>query len=91
MAARRLDRRNLYCVDTFARWLGARHALLARADLFRRAGYQLYSRLGLTLWHNIPPADVRTARIGTGALWALAALVSLTTLEVARELRGKDV
>ena len=35
---------------------------------------------GLTLWSNIPPADVRTARIGTGGLWALAALVSLTTL-----------
>jgi len=35
---------------------------------------------GLTLWRNIPSGDVRTARIGTGALWALAALVSLTTL-----------
>jgi hypothetical protein len=35
---------------------------------------------GLTLWYNIPTADVRTARIGTGALWAVAALVSLTTL-----------
>src|SRR5271170_5802385 len=35
---------------------------------------------GLTLWHNIPSAEVRTARIGTGALWAVAALVSLTTL-----------
>jgi len=44
---------------------------------------------GLTLWHNIPSADVRTARIGTGALWALAALVSLTTLGSAPELRKK--
>jgi hypothetical protein len=35
---------------------------------------------GLTLWYNIPSADVRSARIGTGALWALAALVSLMTL-----------
>jgi len=34
----------------------------------------------LTLWNNVPVADVRTARIGTGALWALAALLSLTTL-----------
>jgi hypothetical protein len=42
---------------------------------------------GLTLWGNVPSADVRTARIGTGALWALAALVSLTTLGSARELR----
>jgi hypothetical protein len=42
---------------------------------------------GLTLWHNIPSADVRTARIGTGALWAVAALVSLTTLGRAPELR----
>ncbi len=39
---------------------------------------------GVTLWSNIPSADVRTARIGTGALWALAALVSLTTLGIAR-------
>ena len=35
---------------------------------------------GLTLWGSVPSADVRIARIGTGALWALAALVSLTTL-----------
>lgn len=44
---------------------------------------------GLTLWHNIPSADVRAARIGTGALWALAALVSLTTLGGAAEVREK--
>jgi hypothetical protein len=42
---------------------------------------------GLTLWYNIPPADVRAARVGTGALWALAALVSLTTLAKARDSR----
>jgi len=41
------------------------------------------------LWHNIPSADVRAARIGTGALWALAALVSLTTLGGAAEVREK--
>lgn len=35
---------------------------------------------GLTLWHNVPSNDVRSARIGTGTLWALAAVVSLTTL-----------
>jgi len=35
---------------------------------------------GLTLWRSVPAADVRTARIGTGALWALAALASLTTV-----------
>jgi hypothetical protein len=34
----------------------------------------------LTLWYDIPASDVRTARIGTGALWAVAALLSLTTL-----------
>jgi hypothetical protein len=44
---------------------------------------------GLTLWSNVPPADVRTARIGTGALWAVAALASLTTLGSAAELRKK--
>ncbi len=46
---------------------------------------------GLTLWSNVPPANVRSARIGTGALWAVAALVSLTTLGNAAELRKKDV
>jgi hypothetical protein len=46
---------------------------------------------GLTLWRNIPSADVRTARIGTGVLWALAALVSLTTLGNPRELGRKGV
>lgn len=35
---------------------------------------------GLTLWSNIPSADVHTARIATGALWVVAALLSLTTL-----------
>ncbi len=35
---------------------------------------------GLTLWYNIPSADVRAARIGTGVLWALGALLSLATL-----------
>jgi hypothetical protein len=34
----------------------------------------------LTLWRAIPPTNVRTARIGTGVLWALAALLSLVTL-----------
>jgi hypothetical protein len=42
---------------------------------------------GLTLWRNVPDADVRLARIGTGALWAVAALVSLTTLASAPEGR----
>jgi hypothetical protein len=45
----------------------------------------------LTLWHNIPSADVRNARIGTGALWAVAAIVSLTTLgRGAVQARGDD-
>jgi hypothetical protein len=35
---------------------------------------------GLTLWYDIPGANVRTARLGTGVLWAVAALLSLTTL-----------
>jgi hypothetical protein len=35
---------------------------------------------GLTLWSEIPAADVRIARIGTGGFWAAAALVSLTTV-----------
>jgi hypothetical protein len=42
------------------------------------------------MWHNIPSADVRIVRIGTGALWAVAALVSLTTLRSAPELRKNN-
>lgn len=44
---------------------------------------------GLTLWMEIPSAEVRLARIGTGALWALAALVSLATLASAPEFGRK--
>jgi len=36
--------------------------------------------LGLTLWSEIPAGDVRTARLGTGALWALGAVISLATV-----------
>jgi hypothetical protein len=43
---------------------------------------------GLTVWRNVAMESVRTARIGTGALWALAALLSLTTLRNA-EAKGK--
>ena len=46
---------------------------------------------GLTLWSGISSADVRTARITTGALWAAAALASLTTLRGAPGVRRKDV
>jgi len=35
---------------------------------------------GLTLWRTIPSGQVHNARIGTGVLWTLAALVSLTTM-----------
>jgi len=45
--------------------------------------------LGLTLWSEIPADNVRTARLGTGALWALAALVSLTTVGRAEKAVSK--
>jgi len=35
---------------------------------------------GMTLWRTISQADVRTARLATGALWTLAAVASLTTV-----------
>jgi hypothetical protein len=34
----------------------------------------------LTVWSTAAPAQVRSARMFTGTLWALAAIVSLTTL-----------
>jgi hypothetical protein len=46
---------------------------------------------GLTLWGSAPDADVRMVRIGTGTLWALAALVSLTTLRGAADSPGNRV
>jgi hypothetical protein len=42
---------------------------------------------GLTAWRAIPVAEVRTARVATGALWAVAALLSLTT--VGREKKSQ--
>lgn len=36
--------------------------------------------LVLTLWSEVPADDVRTARLVTGALWALGAVMSLTTV-----------
>jgi len=42
---------------------------------------------GMTLWNNISLSQVRAARIGTGTLWALAALLSLTTLRGVSEIR----
>jgi hypothetical protein len=36
--------------------------------------------LGLTLWSSIPAADVRMARLATGALWTLGAVAGLTTV-----------
>lgn len=35
---------------------------------------------GLTVWKTAPAADVRTTRIATGTLWALAGLLSLMTV-----------
>jgi hypothetical protein len=35
---------------------------------------------GLTLWRTIEVANVRTVRVATGTLWALAAVLSLTTV-----------
>ncbi|HSZ60653.1 MAG TPA: hypothetical protein VK828_02585 [Terriglobales bacterium] len=42
----------------------------------------------VTLWRGIPVSDVRLARIVTGALWALAALVSLTTMRGVSDKRA---
>jgi hypothetical protein len=36
--------------------------------------------LGLTLWSTVSLDQVHNARIGTGALWALAAVASLSTI-----------
>ena len=71
--------------------LALRHALSARARILRPARLNFVVGCGLTLWSNVPSADVRSARIGTGALWAAAALVSLTTLGSASEFTSELV
>ena len=40
-------------------------------------------------WHTIPLDDVRAARVGTGTLWALAAVLSLTTLGRSKTKTGR--
>ncbi len=45
---------------------------------------------GLTVWHNIQTADVRSARVATGVLWALAGIVSLTTIGGATDAPHKE-
>ncbi len=45
---------------------------------------------GLTLWSSVPLNDMRHARVATGALWALAALVSLTTVGRARSVGAEE-
>jgi len=42
----------------------------------------------LTLWRTIPTSDVRNARIGTGILWSIAALASLSTMGRAARLES---
>jgi hypothetical protein len=42
---------------------------------------------GLTVWKMAPAQDVRTTRICTGVLWALAGVLSLTT--VGREKKSQ--
>jgi hypothetical protein len=44
---------------------------------------------GLTVWRTVPSAQVHNARIGTGGLWALAGLMSLTTMGRAKTV-GAD-
>jgi hypothetical protein len=44
----------------------------------------------LTLWSSVPLDDVRQARHATGVLWALAALVSLTTVSRARSVGAEE-
>ena len=46
--------------------------------------------LGLTLWGSVTSVQVHSARLGTGALWALAALVSLTTVGRAATVGARE-
>jgi hypothetical protein len=46
--------------------------------------------LSLTLWSKIPSTDVRIARLATGALWALGAILGLTTVGQAGKIRPES-
>ncbi len=44
----------------------------------------------LSLWQMVPDTSVRIARMGTGALWVVAGLVSLTTVGRAKVIRDTE-
>jgi hypothetical protein len=44
----------------------------------------------LTLWRTVPVEQVHNARIGTGALWALAGLLSLSTVGRAKTVGAQE-
>jgi hypothetical protein len=45
---------------------------------------------GLTLWSAVSVAHVRTARLGTGALWVFAAVASLSTIGRAGSVAAQE-
>jgi hypothetical protein len=77
---------DLWTAATYAVWIVLLGALAVDTRCLRERFFfgilliNFLVGLGLTLWRAIPQADVRTARLGTGALWALAAAASLTTV-----------
>lgn len=87
---------DLWTAVTYVVWVVLLGALLADTRCLRERlffGVLLFNFLAgfcLTVWHGVPAAEVRTGRITTGALWALAGLLSLTTVARAEktEVRG---
>jgi len=77
---------DLWTAATYVVWVVLLCALLADTRCIRERlffGVLLINFVAgfcLTVWHEAPAADVRTARIATGGLWALAGVLSLTTV-----------
>jgi hypothetical protein len=76
---------DLWTAGTYLVWIVLLGALTIDTRCLRERFFfgillvNFFVGFGLTLWRTIPQAEVRSARLGTGALWALAAVVSLTT------------
>jgi len=77
---------------TYAVWIVLLVGLMLDTRCFRERLFfgllvaNFVSGFLLTLWQKVPPSDVRSARLGTGVFWSLAALASLSTMGRAAKL-----
>ncbi|MGB9235883.1 MAG: hypothetical protein WCC04_15855 [Terriglobales bacterium] len=75
-----------WTASTYAVWIVLLGLLSLNTSCLRERAFFVFLLINffigfaLTLWSGVPSADVRTARLVTGALWAAGAVMSLTTV-----------